>query len=214
MWRGISDKTYKLIPKVARDWHLDFDQLKIIEKFLLDHFKIRATPYCENIPKNDWEWLALAQHHGLPTRLLDWTCNPLIALYFACIEDHLRDGAVYFAKCLNEVDVYKYKSPFDVEEERKWSAHHFSNRLSSQDALFTISKNPLVPFKQGLVYCTIIKASAKKEIISALNQFGIHQGTIYPGLDGVARHVGERFFAFKGMKHEEVEKALAESLNW
>lgn len=46
-------------------------------------------------PKNDKEFLFLAQHYGLPTRLLDWTYNPLIALYFACCSNFDKDGIVY-----------------------------------------------------------------------------------------------------------------------
>lgn len=210
MWRGVSRKEYKLIPKVARDWHLGPEILKIAEKQLIDQFRIRATSFCHFIPQTEWEWLALAQHHGLPTRLLDWTCNPLVALYFACHDKSQKDGAVYFAKCINEIDTNVILSPFDIKDEKKWSAQHFNNRLSSQNALFTISENPMVPFRNGIFHRAIIKGSSKNDILSRLKQFGIHQGTIFPGFEGVAKYVEEEFFFFKGMDKDKALKALKE----
>lgn len=212
MYRGVSNLDFKLIPKVGRNWLLPVGMLEIIEKKMLDEFRIRSTPYLKSAPKNDWEWLALAQHHGLPTRFLDWTLNPLVALYFACRENQDRDGVVYATFCLNEFDTSRIKSPFDIEETRKWSSPHANERLASQDGLFTVTENPLHEFNK-IKFRIIIKSTAKLKLINTLDNFGINYGTIFPGLDGIAKHVDESNRALYGEDNMELlSKALEESL--
>src|SRR5690554_2703449 len=70
-----------LLPKIAR---LSLKgSLAEIEKMMLQEFERRMLPLTEFKPENKWDLLALAQNHGLPTRLLDWSYNALIALWFA-----------------------------------------------------------------------------------------------------------------------------------
>ncbi len=51
---------------------------------------------------SDWEWLSVAQHHGLPTLLIDWSINPLVALYFAAWRRHNEEDGVFYIMKLKD----------------------------------------------------------------------------------------------------------------
>ena len=68
------------------------DVTSISTERMLDEFKCRARPFVVANVNNDFEWMFLAQHHGLPTRLLDWSTNALVALYFAASSAKIEKG--------------------------------------------------------------------------------------------------------------------------
>jgi FRG domain len=93
-FRGIS-ADWPLTTSIQRLKH-DVPTLRHIEKAMFRNFKKYA--YADFDPtSSDWKWLALAQHHGLPTRLLDWTFSPFVAMHFATNElDKMdKDGVLW-----------------------------------------------------------------------------------------------------------------------
>ena len=82
--------SWALIPRLARQP----DGLKR-ESALLARFKQNASLLLPAVARSDWEWLAIMQHYQAPTRLLDWSESPLVALYFAVTPHTATDGALW-----------------------------------------------------------------------------------------------------------------------
>jgi hypothetical protein len=150
------------------------------------------------MPTDEWECLALAQHHGLATRLLDWTRNPLIALFFAAWEVPDGHGAVYAIPYAGVVTTERFA---DVKEVMTFEPRSFHRRIEAQQALFTYHPNPCKPIEPSASFWTMNKTHnefgtnvieinvpsySKRPILEDLAAFGITRSSLFPDLDGLA----------------------------
>lgn len=97
LFRGVTDKARKLVPSIGRGTsdHVGGD-IESLESRILSEFKKLSVPILKTTPASELEWLFLAQHYGLPTRLLDWSSNPLVALFFLQNETTRKMGPSIF----------------------------------------------------------------------------------------------------------------------
>jgi hypothetical protein len=83
-YRGCGKVSYQLKPSLYRHKSSqNIEDLMLLEKLLIERFRQRSIPFHSRQTTDSWEWLFLMQHYGVPTRLLDWSESPLMALFFA-----------------------------------------------------------------------------------------------------------------------------------
>lgn len=214
-FRGQSDSEWELLPKAGRKPFTNVDDFEIFS-----HWKRRAVAYIDTNNKTDWEMLAIAQHNGLPTRLLDWTHNPLVAAFFASIDNEVCDGAIYVYKPIKFL-INETFSPFDLKKQGIkigfLQPNSSSNRLINQFGYFSAHSNPKLALnektKTGVLEKIIIKKSLKKEIIFMLNHYGINYLTLFPDLEGLSKHLSwftENYKYWKSTLEIEITERIKE----
>lgn len=186
LFRGVPNKEYTLVPSLFR--HKNIKNIDKIEHDLMWFFKTQAKPYLNNIPKNDLDWLVVAQHHGLPTRLLDWSLSPLVACFFAVNDLSETDGAIF----VYNVKSFRKEEDIDVNDLDKITVFipsHSTKRIAAQSGHFTIHPTSKMQLNDESISKLIIPVERKKYFLDRLSKYGIHHGTIYPGLDGLSSYI-------------------------
>jgi hypothetical protein len=188
-FRGQSNANWELIPKAGRK---PFDNVKDTEQFY--HWKRRAKNYLERENYTEWELLSISQHTGLPTRLLDWTQNPLTAAFFASVDNVESDGAIYIYKPKMVIAIDKF-GPFELNETDVgyYMPSASSHRIANQLGHFTVHSPASVALdddtKNGILERIIVKSAIKKDLVFMLNHYGVNYLTLFPDLEGLSKHL-------------------------
>jgi hypothetical protein len=175
-----------------------------LESYLISEFKKYSYPYLKEEPSNKYNWLVHAQHHGLPTRLLDWSENPLKALFFA-VEDRSLDNVdagLFF--CTPKQISPTTKDIHEGKGTQFFYSSHINERVSAQEGAFSIPYVDLenddflhdldIDTENLRTYEKVkIPKKFKPNLRYSLNKLGINHRTIYPGLDGISKMLKEGF---------------------
>lgn len=221
IYRGQADKEWPLESSYFRfcAYYKDISSARVRtrnkhEKLILEKFKEYAKLYVECVPdkKDDTEWLALMQHHGAPTRLLDWSFSPYVAAYFA-VESGKEYFSIYCMKHseLAEMDIKHFKK---FAEEKKMIFENISKetrksfvfayepkfkhkRLVAQQGVFTVPSSNYVSYEEilkeydleGCFMKMTMKSTLRSEWIRKLHLMNINASTLFPDLDGFCRSI-------------------------
>ncbi|MCS3745787.1 hypothetical protein FHY18_001348 [Xanthomonas arboricola] len=175
-----------------------------IERHVLEQLQLQGASLLSMYGGTLLDDLVVAQHYGMKTRLLDWTINPLVALWFACSDREPGDAYVYALESDNFLvkDLYK-QDPFDQSRTRVFQPRLNNERIIAQDGWFTLHPfsnvaRRFVPLegnsdvKQKL-RALRIPADCRMGILYSLERHGVTARTVYPGLHGLCLSLNGKY---------------------
>ena len=211
LYRGERVGNNDLKPSIGRDGMraraLELSYDPALERELLSEFVRQARPLVPQPPPENrqLEWMALAQHHGLATRLLDWTESIFVAAFFATeagityerrFTTNIGNGhyidverpifpVIYgirgLTRALGDCD------PFGLSDVMAYHPPHISPRIAPQMAAFTVHPQPTVPFDKPELVQWTLQIEGTIQIREALDVIGVSPAALFPGVDGLGR---------------------------
>lgn len=219
-YRGEENANLTLVPSIQRS-----KERLAVERHITNDFYIRARQILNNPPaKHNYAgWVSLMQHYGMPTRMLDWSQSPLIAVFFAtetykafpntdaCVwvlAPGLLNEEEGFGNCIYPIDAdttqemllpafkHAHHNPDLRDKILACSSTEKDLRMYAQQSNFTVH-NSLRRLEdicdENMLYKIIIPSDRKKYFIDSLRVFGITEGSIYPDLDHISNDLRDSY---------------------
>lgn len=223
-FRGVGEyPSHRLEPTLLR--HKDVKTGHIdpltLEQRLKTRFQQTSPPFLSNIPQVDFDWLFLQQHYGVPTRLLDWTENPFIALYFALSSSPkgsnasvwMLDPMKWNQKALANPTLDRIPDPtmptareflknpgddFSTSDPIAIFGNHTNPRITAQRGTFVMfckSREPMenLNYAGDCLECFQIQSDKKIALYEKLLSIGYTHSVVYPDLSGLGTEMKTSF---------------------
>ena len=213
-FRGHSKSSYKLKSSLSRISN-DEEKLKDLEQRIISNLQIKLKKqFYEELEW--WDWLIIAQHHGLPTRLFDFTFDINVALYFASTHELQKeggrdepeeDGVIYAFNC-TRLEASNFKEFIRLSSNRELSGasmvkpEYSSPRMRSQSALIFYPHNQIQyefneftndnirDFAGARMFLKIvIKKECKRKFANYLKSYGYSHQTMFPNFDSICSEI-------------------------
>lgn len=212
-YRGEQDASRALVPSIQRS-----PRAVEVERYITNDFYIRAMQILDDPPaKHNYAgWVSIMQHYGLPTRMLDWSQSPLIAIFFATemyeqmpgtdaaiwmLVPGLLNEAEGFGNCIYPIDAdttqemllpafkHNHHNP-DLEDKILACSSTDNNlRMYAQQSNFTVhnsTKRLEDICNENMLYKIIIPCGRRRYFLESLRVFGITESSVYPDLDHIS----------------------------
>jgi hypothetical protein len=189
LYRGHADSSWPITPSAFRD-----KAAGIVTGLQLHRWQTAASRFTNPMPRGNIEWLVLAQHYGVPTPLVDWTTNPLTALFFAVAEDRSNTNA-----CVIQCDYTAFKHLTKPESAGLFkgirlqpaliNTNAMNTRTIAQDSMMSLHgkvTSPFVPMAH-LSERFHISSDDKLSTRLALRRFGFTPERLYSDLATVVQ---------------------------
>lgn len=217
-----------LLPMIARAVRtINHTQTEIS---YLEEFRRRAASLLSGDKHDEWRLLTVAQHAGSPTRLLDWSRNPLAALWFAVAASDGKNQAVVWQVMLDESDYVtdeeRAESPFKLRRTKFFRPDHISPRVLAQESYFSVHR--FWEREQGGRYVALedqkefkgkltkfaIKVGVEENLFIKLDRLGLNFANLMPDLDGLSKHLASSYrFKVREVSFKRMISIVSSELN-